>query len=447
MIKKDWIQSGVIIVVTLAASLGVIRWQAPQLLGVPVDLQMVQISKEVPPFYENIFRDEDFQSMEYLLQDPVSGTRAKPLLTQSPSMGPNDVLGFRNFSVPNLADILVVGDSQTYGNNAPIINNWPHQMQGMLHHKENDQYSMAVGGWGAVQYYYAVKKGISLKPRIIVVAFYTGNDSLDSFRMAYNYDMWAEFRVDPDLKASDIPAVPTLSSDPEHPELWPVRFGDAVSTVFSPKYRHATNQDHPAVNTGYDIMAMVAQRIVAFAQPYEVQVVFTIIPTKELVYEKKIELDDGVSPTEDYLALLAAEKKNILKLSNAIKAIPNAIYVDVIADLQRAALNAIPLYPPNVNGHPIAAGYNIIATSIAKHVAPLLPNRHEGLYAVKLANGEMRPALVRGGVVWSFLNSEVFRGNGWSSDELEVMTWRDLEKYPIGGEIGYIDRELFGPRQ
>ena len=50
--KKEWLFTTVILLVTLAAALGLLRWLAPGLLGVPADLQMVQTSKKVPPFFD-----------------------------------------------------------------------------------------------------------------------------------------------------------------------------------------------------------------------------------------------------------------------------------------------------------------------------------------------------------------------------------------------------------
>ncbi|MCR4346774.1 MAG: hypothetical protein NUV55_06190, partial [Sulfuricaulis sp.] len=37
-----------VVVITLTVAIGLIRWFAPQLLGIPVDLQSVRVSKEVP---------------------------------------------------------------------------------------------------------------------------------------------------------------------------------------------------------------------------------------------------------------------------------------------------------------------------------------------------------------------------------------------------------------
>src|SRR5262245_46686266 len=37
-----------------------------------------------------------------------------------------DSWGYRNKSVPTSADIVAIGDSHTYGNNAPMADSWPY---------------------------------------------------------------------------------------------------------------------------------------------------------------------------------------------------------------------------------------------------------------------------------------------------------------------------------
>jgi hypothetical protein len=56
--KKEWLLLSISVLVTLIAALGIIRWMAPGLLGVPVDLQLVQVDEKLPPFYEGAFRRE-----------------------------------------------------------------------------------------------------------------------------------------------------------------------------------------------------------------------------------------------------------------------------------------------------------------------------------------------------------------------------------------------------
>ncbi len=99
---------------TLIITLILVRWFAPQLLGIPVDLQLVRVAKEVPPFFDGVFRSEDYASRNYIISDPFI-KRAQPLLPSFFQVGPNDFLGFRNQNMPNVADIITIGDSQTYG--------------------------------------------------------------------------------------------------------------------------------------------------------------------------------------------------------------------------------------------------------------------------------------------------------------------------------------------
>ena len=93
--RKEWLMASATAVITLAISLAVIRWLAPQLLGIPVDLQMVSVDENVSPFYEAVFRDNDLSSKGCVLKDPVSGMRARALFAWSVCLGPFDVLGWR----------------------------------------------------------------------------------------------------------------------------------------------------------------------------------------------------------------------------------------------------------------------------------------------------------------------------------------------------------------
>ena len=193
-----------------------VRWFAPQLLGIPVDLQMVRVSKEVPPFFDNIFRPEDFQSDNFIISDPFI-MRAKPLLRGFAEMGPNDLLGFRNRSIPNIADIITIGDSQTYGNNVYMEQNWPSSLAAVMDDNLPTLYNMSVGGWGAAEYFEIFNKALHFEPKVVVIAFYTGNDPLDTFMKVYGDVRWKSLRLDPKLKASDTPVVPEYN-------IWEITF-------------------------------------------------------------------------------------------------------------------------------------------------------------------------------------------------------------------------------
>ena len=168
--KKEWILIIISVSLTLVIALTLVRWFAPQLLGLPVDLQMVRVAKEVPPFFDGVFRPEDYKNQKYIIQDPYI-MRAKPLLPSFLRMGPNDILGFRNRSVPNIADIITIGDSQTYGNNVFLEQNWPNNMVKDMHDQTPILYNISVGGWGAAEYFEIFHKALYLQPKVVIVAF------------------------------------------------------------------------------------------------------------------------------------------------------------------------------------------------------------------------------------------------------------------------------------
>src|SRR5262249_19883213 len=94
----------------------------------------------------------------------------------TPNSSGHDSWGFRNKRVPASAKIVTIGDSQTYGVSASAGNSWPSQLQKLM---KEDVYNLSLGGYGPVQYYYLLKnRAIDLRPRIIIVGFYFGNDLL-----------------------------------------------------------------------------------------------------------------------------------------------------------------------------------------------------------------------------------------------------------------------------
>ncbi|MFQ5586624.1 MAG: SGNH/GDSL hydrolase family protein, partial [Thermodesulfobacteriota bacterium] len=371
--KKEWLVLTGTVIVTIMLAIVLLRFFAPQLLGIPIDLQMVQVHKEIVPFYENIFRKEDYQSKEFMLQDPYTNIRAKPLFNNLFGIeGPTDILGFRNRFVPNIADIVVLGDSQTYGVNAVLEENWPSQLVHYLKKKDPTLYNMSTGGWGAVQYLDMFAKALLFQPRVVIVAFYTGNDPLESILMAYNIEHWHSLITDPNVDISEI-SIPQFSGS----DTWNVLFKDGIKTSFTPQLRLASNQNTQIVSAGYATMLKAAQQISTLATKENIHIIFTIIPTKELVYAEKI-VRDEISPPEDYRTLIFMEKHNIQELAAKLVHLPNSTYVDLTAPLQQAALRSVQLYPTNLNGHPLPAGYSEIAYVLASIVGQYLPEEPKG---------------------------------------------------------------------
>ncbi len=439
--KKEWWVAVGVTVLTVALALGLIQLFAPQLLGGQRGLQLVRASKEVPPFFDNVFRREDYESQEFIIQDPYA-KRAKPLFPEIPPMGPHDILGFRNRAIPNIADIVVIGDSQTYGNNAILADNWPSQLQTMLSSKQPVVYSMAVGGWSATEYLAMFNKALLFQPQVIVVAFYTGNDALETFIQAYGNDYYAFLRLDPKLDARDAPKVTFPAPESE---WWKVAFKDGVKTIFTPKLRYAANQDHPAVRAGYAMMAETGRLMEEMARRHPVKLVFTIIPTKELAYAAKVAQEE-LEASADYTALITEERQSARRLADDLRKIPDVTVVDLIDSLQEAAKANIPLYPNDINGHPVAAGYQVIARTLSPVIEAFLPPRLEGLAAVRQDETRYQLFLVRESQVWLVPSPEIAQQNGWSLENIPLIQERQIQRLPLMGAMDQVDTNRFGRR-
>jgi hypothetical protein len=299
---------------------------------------------------------------------------------------------------------------------------------------------MSTGGWAAVQYLEMFSYALAFRPRVAIVAFYSGNDPLESFQMVYGNEHWQWLIPDPALSAADIPAV-SGTSDVE--DQWDVVFRDGLHTVFTPRYRLASNDAHPAVTAGYIIMTNVAAQIGEQAQANGVKVIFTIIPTKELVYATRVEAE-GIDAPADYNRLIAGERGRIADFRRRLESLPGVLYVDLLAPLQAAALGGISLYPDTVNGHPVAAGYEIIGRELARAVDGLLPAPPCGLYAL-MDNDTFNVLLVNREGVRYFNSPELIEANGWPPEELQTIGLRDILGLPHRGVVEAVDPARFGP--
>ncbi len=432
-----------IVLLTLAISLGVVRYFAPELLGIASDLQLVQVDRKVPPFFRNIFRPEDYHGKKFIIDDPITKHRALPKLRSAIVFGPHDILGFRNKTIPNIAEVVFIGDSQTYGNNVPIEKNFPSQVKLQLMDRVSEIYNISVGGWGGIQYFDMIQYSKMLLPQVVVVAYYSGNDSLESLAMAYGNEHWSEFIPDTNIDPADLP--PGKSSASKETS-WKVSFRDGIETVFTPQIRLKSNADHPTVDASWKILRKTATAISDAVRDSEIRVIFTVIPTKELVYAKKIS-NENLNPPNDYKNLVESETGRIVRLSKHIKSIDNVGYVDLVESLQEAAMSPVVLYPRDSNGHPAADGYKVIADTIAGKIRPLLKPLPTGIHNILYPSGFSQIALIRNGRYWFFDNEELVLKNGWqANNHKSALDPGLLTNLVFMGVIGEVNPGLYGPK-
>ncbi|MBF0520680.1 MAG: hypothetical protein HQK92_13280 [Nitrospirae bacterium] len=97
-----------------------------------------------------------------------------------------DKRGYRNSAALEKADIVTIGDSQTFGYNASINKTWPAQLSTLT---GQSVYNMSVMAYGPVHYLVLMDEALKLSPKAIVVGIYMGNNMLSAFRLAYNNDL------------------------------------------------------------------------------------------------------------------------------------------------------------------------------------------------------------------------------------------------------------------
>lgn len=111
-----------------------------------------------------------------LVPDPVLGYRFSPYSTRF------DSWGYRNSSVPTACDIVALGDSMTFGHDVLAHQSWPFVLS-QLH--GSCVYNAGVGGYGPAEYQVVLSETLALRPKIVVVGLFLGNDMHDAFRATY----------------------------------------------------------------------------------------------------------------------------------------------------------------------------------------------------------------------------------------------------------------------
>jgi hypothetical protein len=102
--------------------------------------------------------------------DPILGYRMNADL---PGV---DTSGFRNAARPAQVDIVVLGDSHTYGYNVGPAESWPSQLASAT---GRSVYNMGLGGYGAYHYRALLDEALSLRPSVVIAALYPLNDAAD----------------------------------------------------------------------------------------------------------------------------------------------------------------------------------------------------------------------------------------------------------------------------
>lgn len=339
--------------------------------------------------------------VDYLLPtivaDPHLGHRVEG------GSGGHDEWGFRNFERPDRADVVAIGDSMTYGIAARARESWPAALAELTGKRV---YNMALGGYGPLHYLHLLReRALTLRPADIVVGVYFGNDFLDAVNLAYGNDDWADYRTaelnetsqargfvidQPEITAAGgfsalrdflarhsvvyrlVTALPifdrfrgvNLSS--ADPSLYVFSVGERTTMMTPTQNRLLMNLDDPQIGNAILITKRALLESSKIAEAEGIRLHILLVPTKELVYADLLERERQLDSHPDMAAALQYERTIREDLIAFLEA-NRFDYVDPLAALRRAVLTE-DIYPFN-DGHPNAAGYRLIAESIAPHIS------------------------------------------------------------------------------
>lgn len=335
-----------------------------------------------------------------LVQDPILGKRIQPLTTG------HDALGFRNRDVPSHAEVVAIGDSNTYGVGVPREGSWPHQL-GML--LGDSVYNMGLGGFGPLQYLHLAQViAKPMKPRAWVVGFYFGNDLMDSYYLAHGIPHWKDWRLSASpsgttttefdeagmaepkkrfaslrnwlsrhsllysvLRATVFQRMASLEreqmlsqSKPDVQWAWSDPAKANVRTVFTPQVRlAAVDIENAPVREGLQISKRAMAAIQTEADQKGVKLIVVLIPTKERAYCAQLKVSAARLPLS-HARLCDAETKTKAEFMQTLD--KHGIYtIDTTAALEAKIAQHVQLYSVDSDSHLQTAGYGVVAQLVA----------------------------------------------------------------------------------
>ena len=334
----------------------------------------------------------------------LAARRPDPILDYrvEPGAGGHDAWGFRNAEVPEAVDVVVVGDSLTYGFGAPADGAWPAALARI---SDRSVYNLGHGGYGPLQYRHLVEdRALSLRPTDVVVALYLGNDLLNAYVVGYSLDHWSALR-DPERPELEVPAsargqgVARPFARPaeerraahwlrSHSVLagmaWKALRGERSSGVRGRAVLDAQGEiltrvdvsqglatldlGDPRVAEGLRLTLDSLDVMAAACRARGARLLVVLIPSKASVFREALLRTPDAATVERVTA-------NERAAADAIRARLDATgiaYVDVLPDL-RAAATRPGLYPPTANQHPTREGYRVIAEGVARSLSVPAP--------------------------------------------------------------------------
>lgn len=388
-------------------------------LGILLAEGLLQIARLAIPAVDVATRPA--WTIEPLLRDERGGRRGNPLYFE------HDANGFRNAEVPDHADVVTLGDSQTYGVNVPPDANWPSALARL---SGKTVYNMSLSGFGAAHCEALLDGALALHPQWVVFALYFGNDLYDDFEFARRNGLLAQYASPEQLaRIQELESRQTIAeevgdlfrSGQARPEAEPVAtargpkgwisdhsrlygllrtlkasfggnrptssllqadFDDAVAaitdaqrrfvsvfdgdwrTILTAPYRLKVEDDSdPRIAVGRDVSRRSIASMHERIEAAGARLALVLIPTKEFVFWPRV----GHPELHPGLAELVAHEESIRERILADARERGTTVVDLAPALRSATTQP---YFVNADGHPNPQGHELIAKTIFARIDP-----------------------------------------------------------------------------
>lgn len=334
-----------------------------------------------------------------------------------------DSRGFRNERVPDSAEIVVLGDSQSYGYGVALGDSWPCQLGRRL---GRAVYTMAGSGYGPGHSLLLWEDAVALGPDLVIAAFYSGNDLYDAYDLVYSQGKLPHLQTaDANVLAqmSCLEAQGPLATAAERvtrmgETAWPLRdflrdhsrifgmvrsfghrsqalatslgtpldwegvrrralahadycdpFDDGqVRTVFTCRKRHlALNLADPRLREGRRLSLVVIDEMQRRAREAGFEFAVLLIPTKEYVFVPRVRAQGPLGCA--VLDELVAREAALWYQMRAHLTAQGILWIDALPALRHCLELGDSPYRITSDGHPNAVGCAAIAGEVTRRLA------------------------------------------------------------------------------
>jgi len=297
-----------------------------------------------------------------------------------------DQNGFRNPESVEQADIVVLGDSHTYGYNVSSEQSWPQQLAKMAN---MSVYNFGVGGYGSLQYYYLIDEAIKFKPKHIILGLYLANDLNEACKLISKLDYCQKrvqelgFDVEVCVQSSDkgwsinqfISKLHlSMLVDSAYKKIKDgLNLGNKIdvredmnSTIIKLKriasHKNWMDLEQERISLGFEVTKRIIEDIKSKADSSGIEFSVVFIPSKERGYYDFLNEKDYKLPT-DYDELIDNEIELLNKFAYFFKE-HEIKFVDANPYVKQKLYKSKNVYTPSDNGHPLAIGYKAYAEAV-----------------------------------------------------------------------------------